>query len=94
MTQIKYQKVLGLSFATMLLLGSNLNAGKIITDAPEGTALETVTSNVGLQFGFGGWNMDNIDVLITDVGYTNPQGGLFDENTGAYSGMGDGKSFE
>ena len=87
-------RIIRLSLVTLMLLGSSAYAGKLITDAVTGAALETVTSTPGQQFGFGGWDMSNINVLVTDLDYNNSVSGLFDESTGTYSGMGTGKSFE
>jgi len=77
------------------MIGTSAYAGKVVTDAPGGTALETVTSTSGIQFGFGGWNMDNVDVRIVNINdFTTPSLGTFDESTATYTGMGPNMSFE
>jgi len=77
------------SLVVALLLSTVGYAGKIITDAPEGAALQTATSTPNQQFGFGGWNLDNISVHI--VGDAD---GVFNNSDGSYTPMGAGMTFE
>ncbi len=45
------------------------------------------------QYGFGGFNLDNVDVKITDLDYTEIDGMLF-YSDGTYDAMGMGETFE
>jgi len=84
-----------MSLVTAMLLSTSAYAGKIITDAPEGAALIGATSVVNTQFGFGGWNFDNVDVRIVNIeDFTTPTLGSFNTLTGVYAGMGADMSFE
>lgn len=82
------KRALGLSLVTAMLLGSSAYAGKIITDA------DTVTWTQNKQFGFGGWNFDNINVRIVDVSDFSGDVGTFNTATGFYTAMGADMSFE
>ncbi|GIU00212.1 hypothetical protein TSL6_07180 [Sulfurovum sp. TSL6] len=65
-------KFLGMSLVTAMLLASNAYAGKIIG------------ANVGdahvanKQYGFGGWNFSNINVILSDGGDFNTTTGVYD----------------
>ena len=84
-----------MSLVTAMLLSTSAYAGKIITNAPEGAALVGATSVVNTQFGFGGWNFDNIAVRIVDIAdFTTPTLGSFNTTDGTYTGMGTDMSFE
>jgi hypothetical protein len=76
------------SLVAAMLLGTYGYAGKIVTDAPEGESLKTATSTANQQFGFGGWNLDNISVHI--IGDDN---GVFNDD-GSYTPMGENMTFE
>ena len=85
------KNVLGLSLVTAMLLGSSAYAGKIIgVDA--GTAYDNTTPPT--QYGFGGWNFENIDVRIVDVSDFSGNVGDFNTITGVYTAMGADMSFE
>ncbi len=77
------RKIIGLSFIACLGLATALNAGKIATDPAAATP------------GFGGWNLDNVNVLMTDDEF-NPAGYVQEFNTtdGSYPAMTYGDSFE
>jgi len=91
MTINNKKRILGLSLVTAMLLGSSAYAGKIITDAN----LSNIVVTENQQFGFGGWNFDNVDVRIVDIAdFSTPTLGTFDTTTGVYSGMGVEMSFE
>ena len=79
---------------TMLLVSSNIQAGQIVTDAPEGEALKTAVSVADKQFGFGGWNLDNIDVNIVNALDYSQIVGSFDPIAGTYTTMALGETFE
>jgi len=70
------KKAVGLSLVTAVVLGTNAYAGLIKTDAGDVTN-PVVEQNK--QYGFGGWNMDNVNVLINDTE------GLFNNDDGTYS---------
>jgi len=77
--------LIALSLITIIGLNTSLLAGKITTQ------LQGTPSNVD---GFNGWNLNNVDVLITDTNYQN-NGKNYDQNTGSYDDTyGDGDSFE
>ncbi len=78
----------GLLGVTIVL--SNVNAGKIITDADVGNMV--VTPNK--QFGFGGWNLDNVNVKIVNLADPHYNIGAFNKSDGSYSSMGPDYSFE
>jgi hypothetical protein len=91
------KKLLGLSVAAALLLGTSTYAGKIVTDAVfiDGNVSKPVfTANK--QFGFGGWNLDNINVKIVSIlDYATALAGtVFDKVTGVYTPMSVDQSFE
>jgi len=83
------KSVLALSLVTAMLLGSSAYAGKIITDADVNNIVVTPDK----QFGFGGWNFDNVNVKITDLEY-NDIGKEFNITDGTYDAMVSGDSFE
>ena len=86
----KRKSVVGLSLVTAMLLGSSAYAGKIITDAD----VNNIVVEENKQFGFGGWNFDNIDVRIVDVADFSGSIGDFNTTTGIYSAMTYEESFE
>ena len=57
------RNVLKLSLVTAMLLGSNAYAGLIKTDAD----LSNIVVTPDKQFGWGGWNLDNVNVRMIDV---------------------------
>ena len=67
-------RLIALSLITIISLNSSLIAGKITTQT------QGMPSNVD---GFNGWNLDNVDVLITDTNYQS-NGKNYDQNTGSY----------
>lgn len=84
------KKFLGLSVAAALLLSTSMYAGKIITNATydaniTNSSAAIVTANK--QFGFGGWNLENVVVKVVSItDYTLALvGSWFDELTGEYS---------
>ncbi|WP_299874610.1 choice-of-anchor F family protein [uncultured Cocleimonas sp.] len=85
---------LAITTAVTMLIATNLQAGQIVTDAPEGEALKTAVSEANKQFGFGGWNFDNVVVNMVNTLDLSPSGGVFDMTTGTYSPMTLGESFE
>lgn len=101
------KKLLGISVAAALLLSTSMYAGKIVTDAAYDdnvTSAATATLTPNKQFGFGGWNLDNVVVKVVSVTdyLTALVGSWFDEVSGEYSSaagtpataMSDGMSFE
>ena len=78
-----------LSAITILALSSNAYAGKIISDAVD-PQNPTVTENA--QFGFGGWNFDNIDIKIVNLDGTPTTNEFYDNGT--YDPMSEGMSFD
>ncbi|CAA6824695.1 MAG: Unknown protein [uncultured Thiotrichaceae bacterium] len=84
----------GLSVAIAMILGSHAYAGKIISDAPEGDTLSSATSTTNKQFGFGGWNLDNVEIRVVDTDDFTGNVGSFNEADGTYTGMRADKSFE
>ena len=86
----KRKSVIGLSLVTAMLLGSSAYAGKIIGVDATTTYVPTETPT---QFGFGGWNFDNVNVRITDLDY-NTIDKNFDISDGTYDVMILGDSFE
>ena len=84
------KNILNLGCISILAFTSNIYAGKIITDADFNNMV--VTPNK--QFGFGGWNLDNVDVKITKLPDYRHNIGSFDINTGIYSAMSYGNTFE
>ena len=75
------------SLLAAVVFSSSAFAGHIITDTDQG-----FTPNK--QFGFGGWNLDNVDVKITQEPFYNHNVGNFNTLDGTYSTMGFGYSFE
>jgi len=90
MTILTQKGIVGLSLVTALLLGENAYAGKIMTDANVSDIV--VTENK--QFGFGGWNFDNIDVRIVSTDDFSGRIGDFNTTDGTYTPMGLETSFE
>jgi hypothetical protein len=85
--------VIGLSLVTALLLGTSAYAGLIKTTAD----LNNIVVTPNTQFGFGGWNLDNVNVKIVDISdYSSPvPGSVFSEIDGSYGPtMTNGMSFE
>jgi len=80
-----------LSLVVCTLFASNMYAGKIVTDAidPLNPILEQ-----DKQFGFGGWNFDNVNVRIVNTSDFSGSVGTFYENNGTYTPMTEGMSFE
>jgi hypothetical protein len=81
-------KIVKLSLVTSMLLGSGAYAGEIIGAAPN-DPVEPLT-----QFGFGSWNLSNVDVKIVSVEDFMTVTGTFNKTTGEYSEMTYGDSFE
>jgi hypothetical protein len=101
MKNTQKSKIIGLSVVTALLIGSGLNAGKIVSNATYDGNLSVASENAvvtqNTQFGFGGWNLDNVAVKIVSITdyATAVAGSLFDKITGAYAPtMTTGMSFE
>jgi len=86
-------KNIALSTITIVMVGSHAYAGKIITDA--GDPLHPIVVE-DQQFGFGGWNFDNINVKIVNTSDFNTAipGSSFDTATGIYTPMIKSMSFE
>jgi len=83
-------KFVGMSLVTAMLLGSSAYAGKIIgVDA--NASYEATTPPT--QHGFGGWNLDNVIVKITDLDF-NEIAKTFDPTNGTYDIMEIGDTFE
>lgn len=77
---MKTKKIIGLSLITLLSFGTLLEAGKIGPLSPQ--------SGLSNSSGFGGWNLNNVDVKITDlnyVEYTIPDNKIFNESDGSYT---------
>ena len=81
------KKIAKLSMIASILLMTGAEAGNIITNTAEG-----VIPNK--QYGFGGWNLDNVDVKIVNVSDEHYNIGTFNDLDGTYSTMGPGLSFE
>lgn len=84
-----YSKVVGLSLVAAMVLGSSAYAGEIKGASPTDPVVPLT------QFGFGGWNFDNVAVKVVtleeeDFSVT----GTFNTSNGAYSEMTYGDSFE
>jgi hypothetical protein len=62
-------KRFGLSLAAVLLLGSSAYAGKIIgvTAGIDHVLTEPLPTQYGFVNGISGWNLDNVNVKITDL---------------------------
>lgn len=84
-------KILGMSVASAMLLGSSAYAGKIIGVAAGTPYNETVPPT---QYGFGGWNFENVNVKIVDDETFKVDMGDFNTTTGVYSVMDETMSFE
>ena len=85
------KKAIALSAIAIFMLGSSAYAGKIITDAN----VSDIAVLPDTQFGFGGWNYENVDVRIVNVAdFSTPTLGTFDTETGEYTGMDIDMSFE
>ncbi|MDP3465946.1 MAG: hypothetical protein Q8R86_09280, partial [Sulfuricurvum sp.] len=66
------KRLLGLSVAAALLLGTSTYAGKIITNATYDNNVTSSSSAIvtdSTQFGLTGWNLDNVVVKITNLLY-------------------------
>jgi len=83
-------KLITLSLVAMLGVLPLLEAGKI--SGPFSTPLvdQAAPSH---SSGFGGWNLGNVNVKMTDSNYA-PNGKTFDKSDGSYDAMVDGDSFE
>lgn len=81
--------IVKLSVATAMLLSSGAYAAKII-GVVAGTPHEDTT--LPKQYGFGGWNLGNVNVKITNLDY-NETTGTFNSD-GTYEPMAVGDSFE
>jgi len=81
-------KMIGISLAAALLLGSSAYAGTIV-GATAGDGYTTPSQ----QFSFGGWNLENVAVKITDTNYTEIAK-TFNTTDGSYDSMTYGDSFE
>ncbi|SFZ97794.1 hypothetical protein MNB_SV-5-165 [hydrothermal vent metagenome] len=87
------KRILRLSLVAAMLAGSSVYAGKIITDAGDpADANNTRVDNK--QYGFGGWNFDNVDVRVVDVEDFATNIEDFNTTDGSYTGMGVDRSFE
>ncbi len=86
-------KILDMSVAAAMLLGSSAYAGKIIGANPPSAPLEP---NLSQQFGFGGWDFGNVDVRIVNINdFSTPlPGTIFDTTDGTYTSMDYNQSFE
>lgn len=92
MKMYSYSKGVGLSLVTVLLLASNAYAGLIIGANASDPYVSTTPPT---QYGFGGWNFDNVNVKIVDVRPDfSDNGGYFNTSTGVYDPMILGESFE
>lgn len=108
MKRLHKNKIIELSVVAALLIGSSTYAGKIITDASYDnnvTSSQSAILTPNKQFGFGGWNLNNVTVKIVSITdyLTALVGSWFNELTGEYSSdantaprsaMSDGMSFE
>ena len=79
-----------MSLTTVLLLSTSVYAGKII-----GVEANTpyVAEEPPRQYGFGGWNLDNVNVKITDLDFVEISK-TFNETNGTYDAMVVGDTFE
>ncbi len=84
------KRILGLSLITALLLGSSAYAGKIIG---ANAADPYVSTTPPTQSGFGGWDLTDVVVNMTDVDY-NVISKIFNTGDGTYDAMVVGDSFE
>lgn len=77
---MKTKKIIGLSLVVLLSFGTLLEAGKI------GPLVDQASPSH--SSGFGGWNLDNVNVKITDldyVEYTSPNDKIFSKLDGSYT---------
>lgn len=90
MKKFNQKRILGLSLITAMFLATGVNAGQIKTDT------ETAGWDVNTQYGFTGWNLENVLVKIVSVDdfTTALPGTSFNEDTGVYTPMTYGMSFE
>ena len=91
------KRLLGLSVVAALFIATGVDAGKIVTNATYTggtTSSSTAIVTPSKQFGFGGWNLDNVVVKITDLLFAPIGGKTFNETDGTYSPMILGESFE
>jgi len=84
------RNIVKMSLVAGMLLGTNAYAGKIITDAD----LSNVVVEASTQFGFGGWNLDNVNVRMVNAETGAATGGIFNELDGTYDAMAAGESFD
>lgn len=90
MKKSNQKSMFGLSLVTAMLLVSSAYAGQIIgTNANDAYVVTTPPT----QTGFGGWNLDNVDVYITNLEYVAGTK-IFDKLEGTYDVMTHGDSFE
>ena len=78
-------KMVALSLVACLALVSSVEAGRIGPVVDQAAPAQSS--------GFGGWNLDNVTVKITDLDYSQI-GKTFDDTDGSYDAMVDGDSFE
>lgn len=83
---MKTNKIIGLSIVTVLSLAPFMEAGKI---GPLVNPVEPAQSS-----GFGGWNLSNVNVKITDLDYKDIDTKSFDPATGSYTLMKEDETFE
>jgi len=76
-----------MSMITSLLLVSSATAGHIVTDTASGFAPNK-------QYGFGGWDLSNVDVKIVNINDPHYNVGSFNKTDGTYTAMTYGLSFE
>ena len=76
-----------MSMITSLLLVSSATAGHIVTDTATGFSQNK-------QYGFGGWDLSNVNVKIVNVNDPHYNVGSFNETDGTYTAMTNGLSFE
>ena len=84
-----YSKGIGLSIMAAMVLCSNAYAGKII-GVTAGTP--HVLTDPPTQYGFGGWNLDNVNVKITDLEFNEIAKSFYPDGT--YDTMVIGDTFE
>jgi hypothetical protein len=77
-----------MSLAAVTVLGTVAYAGNIVGANPGDTVLPQT------QFGFGGWNLDNVDVKIVSTEDFVTVTGEFNSTDGTYTTMEEGDSFE
>jgi len=83
------KNIVKISLVTAMVLGAGAYAGLIDTNTDEGWNLST-------QYGFTGWNLENVEVKIVDVNDFSKEidGSWFNELDGTYSEMDETMSFE